>query len=51
MKANCFKKTVKMLHFDEFCKDANNLIIFAKKVVTESKDELQFPCKMISMTA
>ena len=50
MNSNCFKKTVKMVQYDDFTADPACLIALAKKVFEENKDQLVFPCKMVSMT-
>lgn len=36
LKKNCFKKTVKMIPYDDFIADPNNLILYCKKIFEEN---------------
>lgn len=50
MNNNCFKKTVKMVQYDDFTADPSCLITLAHKIFEENKNCLVFPCKMVSLT-
>jgi len=45
-----FRKTVKMIPFEEFSQDNNNFVNYIKKVFKESEGELPFPARMCGAT-
>lgn len=49
LKINCFKKTVKMPAFDDFCRDPQCLQLLASSVFTENEKDVHLPVKMVSI--
>ena len=47
---NAFKKTVKMIDYDDFMADANHFSNYCRKILEENSKQVSFPVKVVSIT-